>query len=449
MKKTSNKEKRTVPFGQLLAWQTRAISLGAITIIIAYFSLYCTDTLGMRPAIVGTLLMASKFVDGFTDLVAGYLVDNTHTRLGKARPYEISIIFAWIFTVLLFSTSPQWSNIIKSVWIFAMYTLIFSVFSTFLNAAESPYIIRAFGDKEAVTKVSALGGLIVTIGCMVVSISFPILMGKLAISASGWRQLILIYALPLIIIGLLRFIFVKEKYDAEGDSEHVSFKDMFKMLRNNPYAWCMAGENGATQFVIGLGAATYYFTWVVGDIGKYSIIQMLAVVSLLVMLVFPIIINKKSANFLVFICAIAGIIGYAVNFFAGSNMPVLVIAACLTAVSALPVSYLRSVLIMDISKYNQWKGLPPMESTASALANFFGKVFTALGSFILGIMLEFGGYNGSLNVQSDSAMMMIRILYSIIPMIAMIVMVICSVVYRSLDKQLPQIEVDLAKRETK
>lgn len=274
MKKTSNKEKRTVPFGQLLAWQTRAISLGAITIIIAYFSLYCTDTLGMRPAIVGTLLMASKFVDGFTDLVAGYLVDNTHTRLGKARPYEISIIFAWIFTVLLFSTSPQWSNIIKSVWIFAMYTLIFSVFSTFLNAAESPYIIRAFGDKEAVTKVSALGGLIVTIGCMVVSISFPILMGKLAISASGWRQLILIYALPLIIIGLLRFIFVKEKYDAEGDSEHVSFKDMFKMLRNNPYAWCMAGENGATQFVIGLGAATYYFTWVVGDIGKYSIIQM-------------------------------------------------------------------------------------------------------------------------------------------------------------------------------
>ena len=445
--KATQKEKGAVSFGQLLAWQTRPISLGAITIIIGYFSLYCTDTLGMRPAVVGTLLMASKFVDGFTDLVAGYMVDNTHTRLGKARPYEINIIFAWVCTVLLFSASPQWSNVVKCVWIFAMYTLVFSIFSTFLNAAESPYIIRAFGNKDDVTKVSAFGGLVITIGCMVVSISFPILMGKFAVSADGWRTLMLIYAVPLILIGLLRFIFVKEKYDTESGADHVSFKDMFAMLKANPYAWCMAGENGATQFVIGLGAATYYFTWVVGDIGKYSVLQMFSIVSLLVMLIFPAIIKKKSANYLICICAIGGILGNMVNFFAGSNMPVLIIASFFTAISALPVSYLRSVLIMDIAKYNQWKGLPPMESTASALANFFGKVFTALGSFVLGILLELGGYNGSVAVQSDSAMLMIRILYSVIPMIAMVIMLICSIVYRSLDRQLPQIEAEIAKKD--
>lgn len=436
-----------VPFGQLLAWNTRPIALGAITIIIGYFSIYCTDTLGMNAALVGTLLMASKILDGVTDLVAGYIVDNTKTKWGKARPYEICIILAWLCTVLLFSARTEWSTVIKSVWIFVMYTLVFSIFSTFLNAAESPYIIRAFGNKEAVTKVSALGGIFVTFGCMIVSISFPILMGSLATSDKGWSKLMLIYAIPLALIGILRFIFVKEKYTEEDAlSDRVSFKDMFTMLKTNRYAWCLAGVNGVTQFIAGLGAATYYFTWVVGDITKYSTLQIFSIVSLFAMLAFPMIIRKKSANYLIFVGAILGIVGYVLNFFAGSNMILLIVAFLLGGVAVLPGSYLRSVLIMDIAKYNEWKGLAPMEATAAALANFFGKVFTAFGSFILGVLLSVSGYVGTAAAQSGSAMTMIRMLYSFIPAAAMVVMLLCSLVYNKLDKQLPQIEADLAAR---
>ena len=443
------KDPNKAPFGKLVAWQTRPIALGAITIIIGYFSIYCTDTLGMNPAVVGTLLMASKVLDGVTDLVAGYVVDNTKTRWGKARPYEICILLALACTVLLFSTSPEWSVAVKSIWIFVMYSLVFSIFSTFLNAAESPYVIRAFGSKEAVTQVSAVGGIFVTFGCMVVSISFPILMGSLATSGPGWTKLMLIYAVPLALIGILRFIFVKEIYtDQDAESDHVSFKDMFTMLRSNKYAWCMAGVNGVTQFVAGLGAATYYFTWIVGDIAQYSILQVFSIVSLFVMLLFPAIIRKKSANYLIFIGAILGIVGYGLNFFAGKNMVLLIVAFFLSGVAALPGSYLRSILIMDISKYNQWKGLPSMESTASALANFFGKIFTAFGSFILGILLQMSNYDYGTNVasQPESAMMMIRLLYSVVPAIAMVVMLLCTVVYKSLDNQLPEIEKDLEAR---
>ena len=64
-----------VSFGEILAWNSRPIALGAITIVITYFSIYCTDTLNVSAALVGTLLMASKVIDGVTDLVAGYVVD--------------------------------------------------------------------------------------------------------------------------------------------------------------------------------------------------------------------------------------------------------------------------------------------------------------------------------------------------------------------------------------
>lgn len=209
----------------------------------------------------------------------------------------------------------------------------------------------------------------------------------------------------------------------------------------------MAGINGATQFVAGLGAATYYFTWIVGDIGKYSILQIFSIISLFVMLVFPAIIKRKSANFLMMVGAIIGIAGYALNFVAGSNMILLVIAFLLTGIAVLPASYLRAVMVMEIARYNQWKGLPTMEGTAAALANFFGKIFTAFGSFVLGIMLTQGGYDGQLAVQSAGALNMIRVLYSFVPMIAMGVMLLCTFVYRSLDQQLPQIEAELAERE--
>lgn len=448
MGKSKEKNPNRVPFGQLLAWQTRPIALGAITIIIGYLAIYCTDTLGMKASVVGMILMASKIADGITDLIAGYMVDNTNTRWGKGRPYEICIVLAWLCTVLLFSTNTAWSGIVKGAWIFVMYTLVFSIFSTFLNASEPVYIIRAFGSKEAVTSVSAIGGIFVTFGCMIVSVSFPILMGKLATSGGGWSKLLLIYAIPLALIGILRFVFVKEKYTDNNDgAERVALKDMFKMLKSNKYAWCMAGVNGVTQFAAGLGAATYYFTWIVGDIGKYSILQMFSIISLFVMLIFPIIIRKKSANYLIALGSILGILGYGLNFFAGSNMIILIIAFLLTGIAVLPGSYLRSVLIMDIAKYNRWKGLPSMESTASALSNFFGKIFTAFGSFILGIMIEIGEYNGTAAIQSTSAINMIRVLYSVIPMIAMAIMLLCSIVYSSLDKKLPQIEADLEKLE--
>ncbi len=148
----------------------RPISLGAVTIITMYLSLYCTDTLGMPAALVGTLLMVSKVFDGATDIFAGWLIDNTKTKWGKARPYELSIIGVWICTYAMFAASDTWNMTVKSIWRFITYTLVFSIFSTLLNAAETPYIVRAFKTPIAVTNVSAYGGIILTlvvIGCVI------------------------------------------------------------------------------------------------------------------------------------------------------------------------------------------------------------------------------------------------------------------------------------------
>ncbi|MBQ4187914.1 MAG: MFS transporter, partial [Firmicutes bacterium] len=135
------------PVGRFFAWKTRDVSLGCQIIVLGYLSLYASTVLGMPTALVGGLLMASKIIDAFTDLFAGLIVDNTRTKIGRARPYELAILGGWLTTVLLFCCPPAWSMAAKSIWLFSMYALTCSIFQTFLYAAAQPYTVRAWKNR--------------------------------------------------------------------------------------------------------------------------------------------------------------------------------------------------------------------------------------------------------------------------------------------------------------
>lgn len=449
MKKTREQKKmdpNRVPVGKLFAWPTRDISAGAVAlIIVGYFSLYCTDVLGMAPALVGSILMASKIFDGVTDLAAGYFVDNTKSKWGKGRPYELCIIGVWICTYALFSVPEQWGLVGKSIWIFIMYTLVFSVFQTLLNAATTPYIIRAFGTAEAVTKVSSIGGIIITLGCMVVSVSFPMLVSSMGQSAGGWRKLMAIYMIPLLALGLLRFFLVKEDKVVEEahvengeEKDKLSIKEIFELLRKNKYVWICAIALMIPKMLGAMAAGTYYFQRVVGDLSAYSILQMFSVVILVVMVFFPMLIRRFSGMFVVELAAIIGIFGYVLNFFAGSNMAILIVACILTGISSLPVSYMKSPIIMSIAEYNTMHGMKRMEATIGSVINFLEKLGNAFATFMMGALLSAAHYNGMAEVQPESAIMVIRLSYSLIPAAFTVIVIICCRAFRPLDKMVAQ-----------
>ncbi len=79
------------------------ISAGMETVVISQLTYYLTESVLMAAATVGILLMCTKFFDGFTDAVAGFLVDRTHSRWGKARPYSLLYVPMWIAMVLILS----------------------------------------------------------------------------------------------------------------------------------------------------------------------------------------------------------------------------------------------------------------------------------------------------------------------------------------------------------
>ena len=437
-----NKED-SVSLGQLLLWQSRGISSAIGMLIFGFLMIYATDTLKIAPAVVSLILVLSKVVDGFTDLVAGFIVDKTKTRWGKGRPYEIFIVGLWLCTWLMFTCPVGFSTPLKCVWIFLMYTLANSICYTFLNANAAPYTVRVFKSTQIV-KVTSYGSIIPMLAAVIFNIVFPTMMGSIATSPAGWSRLVGMWAVPMAAIGLLRMIFVPEKYDvdvAENKQEKLQIRHILTLVKTNKFILIVAAMTFVFNFVCNMGVGVYYFTYIVKNVGMMGITSLAAIVSLPMAFFFPKLISKFSTVKLMMAGFLISAAGYLINFFAGASIALLAVGGLLTGVGTVPASMLSVLLILDCADYNEWTGHHRMEGTMSSLNGFASKVGAAIGAGILGVLLSIVGFTGDVNTTSQGAIMLIRVLYSLVPM-ALYLLTALSLKNYKLDALMPQIKAE-------
>lgn len=432
--------------GKFFAYQGGGFSMAANFIIIGFVTIYCTDTLKMPPELVGMVLLASKLLDGVGELFAGYIVDRMNFKGGKGRPWDLCFIGLWISAVLMFAIPAEAGNAVKCIWLFIAYTLNMSVFQTMIGAGSTPYTLRAFANKNVLTKVASYGGIVIMLLAIVLKVIFPSLIPKIATTPAGWTKLVAMFAVPLFIMGMMRFIFVKEIYPGpDTREERIKLKDILEVLRGNKYIWCVCGITLLIQLIAGMNAGTYYFKYIIGDISLMGIFGLLAIITLPVMFIFPRFVKRFSVSTLIAGSAVIAFAGSAISFFANTNMALLMVGSVITSLGVLAPPYLSSLMIFDCAKYNAWKGRHSMEATMAAVNNFGSNIGAGVGSAIVGFMLASSSYVGDAAVQPDSAMLMIRLLYTLIPGTFYLLMFVFAKLFK-LEKQMPQIEKDLAER---
>lgn len=436
-------KEKGVPFGKLMAWSLRPGSTGVAMMILGYLTIFAVNTMKMPAALVGGLLLASKFIDGVTDLFAGLIVDRTNTKLGRGRPYELCVIGMWLSTVLMFMVPESATVVVKSIWILVMYLFANSIFYTFLNANNTVYMVRAFSSQKEYVQLSTYGGVVPMLIVLIFNVLFPTLMGTMATSQGGWVKLVLIFAVPLTVLGMLRFFVIKETNDvdvsAEGDK--VNFKEVMLLLKKNRYIYIIALASLVINLLTNMGVGVFYFTEIVGNVGLMSVLAISQVIVLPLMFIFPQMLKKMSVAKLVRIGLLVGVAAGILNFFAGSNMILLVIGSILTGASSVPVTMLAALMIIECADYNEHIGLSRMEGSLGAVNGFASKVGAGVGAGILGILIGLAGYDGNLAVQPASAITMIRLLYSLIPAAMNFVVYLVFRLY-TLDKHIPQIRAE-------
>ena len=109
------------------------------TLMMGFLTFFYTDTIGINPAIVGTILMVSRFMDGISDLIAGNIVDHTHTKYGQARPWFLRLMIPVAFAYVVLFTVPNCGTAGKIAYIFISYNLVSTVIYTMFKAAQAVY----------------------------------------------------------------------------------------------------------------------------------------------------------------------------------------------------------------------------------------------------------------------------------------------------------------------
>ena len=302
MAKKERLNEKGIPFGARqrmpiwygAVWSTRGIAAAINVVLVVYVTFYSTDLLGLNPAIIGGILLASRIIDAFTDLGFGYILDKTHTRWGKARPYEVFIILEWLFTILLFNTPQHASAAVQYVWIGFMYIMINAICATALGGIDSVYLARAFTTEQNQIKAISINGAIVMICSIAFNIVFPGFLAAGGKTLAGWSSMVISLGVVMAVLGILRFIFCKEIVKDEANEEgkrttnDLTMKESLSAISKNKYLFIIVGLMLITFIVNNMqSATTYYFKYVYGDVSTQGTVAITTLIVVPALIVFP------------------------------------------------------------------------------------------------------------------------------------------------------------------
>lgn len=449
-------KKNKLPVWKPLAWSSRAVSLSLNVILMGYLTFYCTDMLGLPALAVGTVMLVSKLADGFTDLIVGFIIEKTHTKWGKARPYELFVIGLWIFTILLFNVPASLGTTGKYIYIFIMFFLANSLCYTFVSGNETIYLVRAFPRQEDQISLLSVNGSIVMIVAIIFNVFFPQVVKTVGATAGGWSQIALIMGIPLAIIGLFRFFFIhevvteKEEQDVQAgaaeSSRSLSLVEMMKLMLKNKYTWLLVGMVLIINFVSNMAVVTtYYFKYIVGDIGLQSLPALANMLTPVIILLFPLLSRKFGTSGVLRGGLVMSITGLIIRALGQTNIVTLIIGSALFTLGTMPLSMMVAAYTAETMDYGEWKNGIRIEGPLNSIIAFSQKVGPAIASGVTGLIMGLAGYDGLAEVQSAGANNAIVILYNWIPVVLLIGAVVLAFMWQ-LGKLMPTIKEELAKK---
>lgn len=253
----------------------------------------------------------------------------------------------------------------------------------------------------------------------------------------------LLLAVPFTLLSLVRILAIKEK-KTEAAVEKMSLREMIKLLFSNKYILLFAviiliSNIGSTSYGT---VQTYYYTWILGDIGVGSIMSLAMLPIIIVVMVMPALSKKFGFLRVIRVTTLIGMAGYLIRLVSYKNVALLFFSNVVSMLGFYTMFAFAATFVIDCIDYGEWKNGTRSEGTVSCAQSVTAKIGTAVGAGIIGVLMGVSGYDGNAAAQTGSANVMIVMLYSVIPAALCLLQFILLKIY-DIDKYLPQIRADL------
>ena len=424
------------------------------TAMSVYLMFYYTDYAGVNIGAVGTIMLVSRIFDGVSDIIMGVIVDRTKSRFGKARPWLLRMCVPFAVSgILLFSVPTSWASTPKLVYVFITYNLVSTVIYTAINIPYSALNALMTQDPYERSVLSIFRNLLATAGTLIINTFTLPLVEKFGNDASAWTKTFFVFGFLAVAAFLINFFGTEERVKPaaqaeDGKSADVPFSEGIKALFKNKY-WIMMTGTLALFFLmwsVNGGATVYYAKEILGDANLVSTINGIYNVAQIASMFLVAMIVKKAGKRNVFaIGLVLDIVGMLILNASGGSIPVIVVSSIIRGVGNACGGATMWAMVSDTIDYGEWKTGYRTEGLINSACSFGYKIGNGIGSALLGLILEFGGYAGEAAVQTEGALFSIEVCFVWIPIAVYVIGLIIMKFYH-LDQEFDGIIADLKKR---
>lgn len=433
---------------------------------------FLTNLMSLKLDLVSNIRLWAGLWDAFNDPIMGVIVDKTHTKDGKMRPYiKVAPFICAAFTAMTFFNSPSFPS-----WLRILFAIVALVgWDMSYTAFDIPMGALAFSITPSSverTKLFGVSSIARAIGGGIAGAVIPIavLFEALKTHIRGAYMLSGVIAFIGIIL-LSRPTYYNTKERAHHSEEEPTIGQCFRLLLKNKPLFMLFLSNMAFLLVTTKTAADMYFAIdLVGSSAMYTILKVAAAPApFLAGILVPIIVQKlgKHADFkkMYIICCLiaAGIHGlmYLVgepslmNLQTGKNPSIgfLIVIAALILLSNIPLEFknlLGKEMEAETVDYVEWKTGDRAEGIMLSLMSFTGKLTNSVSSTIALAILGAANYATHSNVvavaQTHSAKFALLSLQTLVPMAGYLLMLVPIIFYSITRKQHDQMMREIRER---
>ena len=202
---------------------------------------FYTDVMGISAGLVGGLMMAARFIDAFTDVTMGQIVDRSKpTEEGKFRPWvkRMSGPVAIASFLIYQSGFVNMAYGFKVFWMVATYILWGSIFYTSINIPYGSMASAVSSDPKDRAELSTWRTIGATLAGLVIGVGTPLFAfvtvnGNTVLSGSRMTVIAGVFSVLAIICYLLCFRFVRERVDVPANNQKLEVGRLLKSLATN------------------------------------------------------------------------------------------------------------------------------------------------------------------------------------------------------------------------
>ena len=364
---------------------------------------------------------------GVTDVIFGTIMDRTHTKMGKARPWMFWTIFPLAICEILLFAIPDMSSVLQYAYFFVIYTLLNAFFYTASNISYASLTALITKNPTERVQIGSIRFMFALTAALLISSATMGLVSAFGGGTSGWRMVAIIYTIVMMIFMLLSVLLVKEIPQEEEEKRRKEKKEITigqsaRLLIHNKFYLLILAYYILTNLMSAItqGVGVYYCTHVLKKPSLLGIFAMAGMLPMIIGLILtPFLVSKFGIYKINKIGTILSVIFSIPFVLAGlwKNVGVMLLFMMLKTLGTSPMLGTLNAVIADASTYTYRKDGVHLDGTMYSCSSMGMKVGSGIGSAVCGWLLAWSGYNGIAETQTSSALGMISFMYLFIPLI--------------------------------